>query len=104
MDAKNALENYTYSMRTTTKDEKVAGKLGAADKEKIEKAIDEAVEWLERNQLAEVDELEDKLKELESLCNPIISRMYQGGDAGSATPDSASSGNGGAGPKIEEVD
>ncbi|KAG8379660.1 hypothetical protein BUALT_Bualt07G0112200 [Buddleja alternifolia] len=46
--------------------------------EKIEKAIDEAVEWLDRKQLAEVDEFEDKLKGLENLCNPIIAKMYQG--------------------------
>ncbi len=30
-------------------------------------------------QLAEVEELEHKLKELEATCSPIISKMYQGG-------------------------
>ena len=30
-------------------------------------------------QLAEVVELEHKLKELEATCSPIISKMYQGG-------------------------
>ncbi|KAH6819947.1 heat shock protein 70B, partial [Perilla frutescens var. hirtella] len=109
VDAKNALENYAYSMRNTIKDEKIASKLAAGDKQTMEKAIDEAIEWLERNQLAEVDELEDKLKELENLCNPIVSRMYQGGAAGDATggadmPGGGGSGgaSGGAGPKIEE--
>ncbi|KAH6819554.1 heat shock protein 70B [Perilla frutescens var. frutescens] len=107
VDAKNALENYAYSMRNTIKDEKVASKLAAGDKQTMEKAIDEAIEWLERNQLAEVDELEDKLKELENLCNPIVSRMYQGGAAGDATGGAdmpGGGGSGGAGPKIEEVD
>lgn len=28
---------------------------------------------------AEVEELEDKLKSLEGICSPIISKMYQGG-------------------------
>ncbi|GAU18297.1 hypothetical protein TSUD_201860 [Trifolium subterraneum] len=63
------------------------------------------------NQLAEVDEFEDKQKELEGICNPIIAKMYQGG-AGGDVPmgdgmpgGSASNGTGsGAGPKIEEVD
>ncbi|KAG8379661.1 hypothetical protein BUALT_Bualt07G0112300 [Buddleja alternifolia] len=110
VDAKNALENYAYNMRNTVKDEKIGSKLGVSEKEKIEKAIDEAVEWLDRNQLAEVDEFEDKLKELENLCNPIIAKMYQGagGDVpmggGAEMPGSGGSGNGGAGPKIEEVD
>ncbi|OMO85626.1 Heat shock protein 70 family [Corchorus capsularis] len=115
VEAKNSLENYAYNMRNTIKDEKFAGKLDPADKQKIEKAIDETVEWLDGNQLAEVDEFEDKLKELEGLCNPIIAKMYQGGAGdvpmgGAEMPNGgygkASSGGAGAGagPKIEEVD
>nr|AKP06195.1 heat shock protein 70-2 [Eriobotrya japonica] len=112
VEAKNALENYAYNMRNTVRDDKFAGKLDPADKEKIEKAVDDAINWLEGNQLAEVDELEDKLKELEGLCNPIIAKMYQGaGGAGGGMPmgddmpGGASTGSaGGPGPKIEEVD
>ncbi|KAI5675890.1 hypothetical protein M9H77_06840 [Catharanthus roseus] len=111
VEAKNSLENYAYNIRNTVRDDKFGSKLNSDDKEKIEKAIEETIEWLDRNQLAEVDELEDKLKELESLCNPIISRMYQSGgasaDMGSDMPG-AGGGHGGsggaAGPKIEEVD
>ncbi|KAG4156215.1 hypothetical protein ERO13_D03G161100v2 [Gossypium hirsutum] len=107
VEAKNALENYAYNMRNTIKDDKVGGKLDPSDKGKMEKAIDETIEWLDRNQLAEVDELEDKLKELEGLCNPIIAKMYQGGGGGGDVPmGGAEAGSGGsaAGPKIEEVD
>ncbi|XP_062090008.1 heat shock 70 kDa protein-like [Humulus lupulus] len=101
VEARNALENYAYSMRNTIKDEKVAGKLSLGEKEKIEKAIEETSEWIERNQLAEVDEFDDKLQELEELCNPIIAQMYQGdGKPNSAGPGSGS----GSGPTIEEVD
>ncbi|KAF8025261.1 hypothetical protein BT93_F2181 [Corymbia citriodora subsp. variegata] len=111
VEAKNSLENYAYNMRTTVRDDKIAGKLNPEDKERIEKAVDEVIEWLERNQLAEVDEFEDKLKELEALCSPIISKMYQGGSDGpmggandSDMPSGGSGFGGGAGPKIEEVD
>ena len=55
----------------------VASKLDASDKEKIEKEVDATISWLDANQLAEVDELEHKLKELEGTCSPIISKMYQ---------------------------
>ncbi|NP_001311758.1 heat shock 70 kDa protein [Capsicum annuum] len=112
VEAKNSLENYAYNMRNTVKDEKFSGKLDPSDKQKIEKAVDETIEWLDGNQLAEVDEFEDKLKELENLCNPIIAKMYQGG-AGGDVPMGADSGAGygqggsadnGPGPKIEEVD
>ena len=115
VEAKNALENYAYNMRNTVRDEKIAGKLDPADKEKIEKAVTDAIDWLEKNQLAEIDELEDKMKELEGLCGPIIAKMYQGGGAGdmpmggdmpggSRGYGGGSTGNSGTGPKIEEVD
>ncbi|KAK6248205.1 hypothetical protein QUC31_019770 [Theobroma cacao] len=109
VEAKNALENYAYNMRNTVRDEKFAAKLSPEDREKIEKAVEETIEWLDRNQLAEVDELEDRLKELESICNPIISKMYQGGAADGDVPMGGGgytgSGSGsGPGPKIEEVD
>ncbi|VAH81632.1 unnamed protein product [Triticum turgidum subsp. durum] len=111
VEAKNALENYAYNMRNTVKDDKIASKLPADDKKKIEDAIDGAISWLDTNQLAEADEFEDKMKELEGVCNPIIAKMYQGAGAdmggmgGAAGMDEdAPAGGSGAGPKIEEVD
>ncbi|CAJ1944858.1 unnamed protein product [Sphenostylis stenocarpa] len=111
VEAKNSLENYAYNMRNTIKDEKIGGKLGADDKQKIEKAVEDAIQWLEGNQLADVDEFEDKQKELEGICNPIIAKMYQGGvgvgedvPMGDDMPGGGSGSASGAGPKIEEVD
>ncbi|XP_008794364.1 heat shock 70 kDa protein-like [Phoenix dactylifera] len=107
VEAKNALENYAYNMRNTVRDDKIKDKLSEGDREKIEKAVEETIAWLEGNQLAEVDELEHKLKELEELCNPIIARMYQeGGGAAAGGYGSTTGGSSGtgAGPKIEEVD
>merc|ERR1719331_1757937 len=116
IDAKNALENYAYNMKNTISDEKVAGKIEADDKKKIEDAIEETISWLDNNQLAELDEFEDKMKELEGLCNPIIQKMYAaaGGAPGGmpgGMPDMGGAGgmpdmggeapSGGAGPKIE---
>ena len=105
VEARNALENYAYNMRNTTRDEKVSSKLEPADKEALDKAVEDAIKWLDDNQLAEVDELEDKLKELEGTCAPIISKMYGGGAGGGegAAGPGAEAGAG-AGPKIEEVD
>jgi heat shock protein 1/8 len=111
IESKNSLENYAYNMRNTIRDEKVAGNLDPADKKKIEDAIEAAIQWLDQNQLAESDEFDDKMKELEGICNPIIARMYQGGAGGAGGPSpSYEDGNedipsgGGPGPKIEEVD
>ncbi|MBA0678663.1 hypothetical protein Goari_019989 [Gossypium aridum] len=108
LEGKNAHENYAYNMRNTIKDDKISSKLSAADKKKIEDAIEEAIQWLDGNQLAEADEFEDKMKELEDICNPIITKMYQGasGDmgGGSIDEDAPATGRSGAGPKIEKVD
>ncbi|CAI9094371.1 OLC1v1030096C1 [Oldenlandia corymbosa var. corymbosa] len=104
VEAKNALENYVYNMRNTVKDEKVGSKLAPADKNKIEDAVEASIQWLESNQLAEIDEFEDKMKELEGVCNPIIAKMYQGADGAASMDNSSVPSSAGAGPKIEEVD
>ncbi len=115
VDAKNGLENYAYNMKNTIRDEKIAGQLNPSDKQAIEQAVESTIQWLDQNQLAEVEEFEHKQKELEGICNPIIARMYQGGGAGGAggAGDSGYGGGYGAsgdaaddgpGPKIEEVD
>ena len=110
IEAKNGLENYAYNMKNTMNDDNVGGKIDADDKAKITAAVEETISWLDGNQTAEIDEFEDKLKELEGICNPIISKMYQG--AGGAAPDMGDMGGdagaegpgAGPGPKIEEVD
>lgn len=110
VEAKNSLENFAYSMRNTLKEDKVASKLSPEDKSKMDKAIHDALAWLEGNQLAEVEEFEHQQKELEAVCNPIIQRMYQQGDAGSGMPGggmpggAAGAGGAGSGPTVEEVD
>merc|ERR1712146_156506 len=72
VEAKNALENYCYSMKNTLGDDKVKDKISSDDKEKAEKAVDEALSWLEGNQMAEKEEFEHKRKEVEGICTPII--------------------------------
>jgi len=126
VDAKNGLENYAYSLRNTLKDDKIAGKMDSGDKEKLEKAIDDAIKWLDHNQTAEKDEYEHKQKELEGVAMPIMTKLYQqggapgapggeqggfpgGGFPGGGFPGGAPGGpTGGSskseGPKIEEVD
>lgn len=59
VEAKNALENYAYNMRNTVKDEKMSGKLDPSDKQK-----NETIEWLDMNQLAEVDGQIEGVEEL----------------------------------------
>jgi len=111
IDAKNGLENYAYSMKNTIADEKVASKLEPADKQILQDKVNEVIQWLEKSQEATKEEYEDRQKELESHCTPIISKMYQagGGMPGGGMPDMGGmpgmGGSGGSsGPKVEEVD
>merc|ERR1712195_109618 len=108
VESKNGLENYCYSLRNTLQEEKLQDKFEAGDKEKIEAAVQEALDWLDRNQMAETDEFDAKQKEVEGIVNPIMMKVYQaagggeGGmpDMGGATGAAPS----GAGPTVEEVD
>jgi len=106
ISAKNGLESYCFNMKSTMDDEKIKDKISEDDKKTIVNKCDQALSWLDSNQLAEVDEFQDKQKELEAVCNPIISKLYQGaGGASGGMPGGMPSGAGaGAGPTIEEVD
>ena len=89
IDAKNSFENYIYAMKNQIEDkEKLAEKLSEEDKSTIKDAITDAQDWLNANVDAEKDDFEDKLKELQTTCDPIISKVYQAaGGQGGASAD-----------------
>ncbi|KAI9342516.1 heat shock protein 70 [Zopfochytrium polystomum] len=111
IQAKNGLESYAYNLRSTLQDEKVAGKLDSADKNKLTSAIDEAIKWLDANLEASKEEFEHKQKELEGVANPIMMKLYGGaggapggGFPGGAAPGGFPGAGGDSGPVVEEVD
>jgi heat shock protein 5 len=78
IDAKNQFENYIYQMKNSVEDkEKLAEKLSDEDKSTIKDALTDAQDWLNANSDAEKDDFEDKLKELQTTCDPIVSKVYQ---------------------------
>ncbi len=104
VEAKNNLENYAYNVRNTLTDDALASKLSSEDKANLQKAVDETISWLDKNQTAEKDEFEHKKKELEGLVNPVMMKMYQQ-QPGAETPGaSATRTRPAGGPKVEEVD
>lgn len=77
IDAKHSLQNYVYTMRNTIEDkDKLAEKLEDDDKTTIRDAISEVEDWLNSNEDAEKEELEEHMKELQSICDPIIAKIY----------------------------
>jgi len=120
ISAKNSLESYCFNMKSTIEDEKVKDKIPDEDRRLVLDKCEDIIKWLDANQLAEKDEFEDKQKELEKICNPIITKMYAagggppppggapgggfpGGAPGAGAPGGATGGAAG-GPTIEEVD
>jgi len=87
IDARNGLEGYAYNMKNQINDEeKLGSKISEEDKETIEESVKAAIDWLDENKSATKDEYAEKQKELEGVCNPIVSKLYQqsGGGAGGA--------------------
>jgi len=80
--AKNALENYAYSLRNTTQDDNLKSKFTPEDLEKLNKAIDDTVQWLDNHQQSSKEEYESKQKNLESVAMPIMQKLYGAGGGG----------------------
>merc|ERR1719498_332987 len=92
IDGRNGLEGYCYNLKNMLEDEEkgIADKISEEDKETIEEAVREALEWLDDNQEAEKEDYEAKQKEVEAIANPIIQQVYQaagGADEGDDEDD-----------------
>merc|ERR1712109_251965 len=99
--AKNGLESYCFNMKSTVEDDKLKGKISESDLKTISDKCEETIKWLDQNQSAEVDEFKHKQSEIEGICNPIISKLYQ---QGQAPQNGMPSGQTNSGPTVEEVD
>ncbi|XP_027234381.2 heat shock 70 kDa protein cognate 4 [Penaeus vannamei] len=93
IDAKNRLEALCFSIKSSINDSAVADKLSAEEKRSVEEKAEETLKWLDNNQLAEKEEYEHKMKELEGAWRPLGGKIH-----GSGTGSSSS------GPTVEEVD
>lgn len=79
IEARNSLDSYVYSMKQTVESpEKLADKLSEDEKSTIQEALKETEEWMNTNKEAEKEQYEEKQKTLEGICNPIISKAYEG--------------------------
>merc|ERR1719415_236804 len=107
ISAKNGLESYCFNIKSSVEDSNIKDKLSESERKMVTDKCNEAIEWLERNQMAEVEEFKDKQKELENTFNPIIKKLY--GNPQQAGSCGAQSGQGfgtqmNGGPTVEEVD
>ncbi|CAH1967553.1 unnamed protein product [Acanthoscelides obtectus] len=92
IQARNQLETYVFSAKQAA-EEAPGDKLSEEDKKLVQDKCSDALSWLDKNQLAEKDEFEHKLKELQQDIQPVMMKLHQG---------SGQQGN--KGPTVEEVD
>jgi L1 cell adhesion molecule like protein len=103
IEAKNNLENYCYSLKSSLGSDELKGKLSESDAKTLEDKVSEMIAWLDSNQNADKSEFDDKRSELESTVTPILK---------SASAEGAMDGSAGAAPMndpaadvpIEEID
>merc|ERR1711904_464943 len=99
VEAKSSIENYLYSMKNTVTDQKKLGeKISEEDKKTVLDAVEEGIKWVDASVDADEDAFKEKQKEIEGICNPVVSKLYAaggapageggapGGDAGEAPP------------------
>ena len=95
--ARNSLESYVYSVKQTAEDPNVVNKLNADDLEIVKNKTQEVMAWLDRNSMADKEEYEEKQKDLQQVCSPIMAKLHgqQQPQQGYSSCD---------GPTVEEVD
>lgn len=76
VQAKNTLESYTYQVKESLDDDKISHTIDAHELETGRSKVRSVLDWLDQNQMAEKDEYQFQLKELEQLVNPIFARVH----------------------------
>ena len=100
VEARNKLEAYVFSVRQALSD--AGDKLSSEDRNQANKVCEDTLSWLDSNSLAEKEEFEDKLQEVQKQCSPLMAKLH-GQGSNSAASDSQSS-HRSNGPTVEEVD
>jgi heat shock protein 1/8 len=110
IQARNQLESYVFGVKQAM-EEAPADKITEEDKQKVTQKCKDTLKWLDNNLLADKEEYEFRLKEIEQECKPIMMKMHGGGaapGAGTVPPTScgqqARGTSSNSGPTIEEVD
>ena len=65
--------------------EKLGGKISDEEKETISEAVKKTLDWIDDNAEASKEDFQQQLKDIEAVCNPIVTKLYgQAGGAGGA--------------------
>ncbi|XP_046743291.1 major heat shock 70 kDa protein Ab-like [Diprion similis] len=96
---RNQLESYVFSVKQAVQEQ--GSKLPQGDKDMVINLCEETIRWLDSNTLADKEEYQHKLETVQKQCQPIMTKLHQGGGA---QGPGGQAGNGYSGPTVEEVD
>ena len=74
--AKNNLESYAFNIKLTAEDDRIKEMITENYRKIIMGKVNETIKWLDANQSVVKEEFESKQKELEDICNFIITKPY----------------------------
>lgn len=100
--AKNTLEAYCYQVMNAVSDPTLSDALSSEEKKKLNDTCAKALRWLDDLETKSPADIEAKKREIENICSPILSSLYQGGTYSPRIHETDTSPTGG--PTIEEVD
>jgi len=109
VEARNTLENYAYSLRSSINDAKIKEKLSADDVKIVSDKTQEVLDWLDIEPGSPLEEYNERKKGLEGVAGPIMAKVYQQpGRPDSGMPGGMPGGVPGesnfATPEVQEVD
>lgn len=99
IDSKNELENYIYAIKNSLSDASVEQSLTTDEKQAVEKINSDTIKWMDEGE-RKVEEYKEKLKEVEKVWHPIISKAYKSKNQEPINNDTKKKTE----PTVEEVD
>jgi len=91
IEALNSLSSFVFGLKNQVTDQEgLGGKLSDEDRKTILATVKDATNWVdEYGSSASVEDLEEKLAEVQGVVNPITAKLYAEGATGSKDDDEA---------------
>ena len=86
VEAKNNLEQYCYQVRQIIGDAKLKGKFSEDEKKQLDNKVEEVLKFFNDNPTISKEELNEKVKEVETLFNPIMKKVFKNGGVPNEIP------------------
>merc|ERR1712072_141393 len=97
IESRNGLEHAAYGLKNQLADEENEDALEEEDRETLETAVNDLIDWLDSNQDAEKEEYDEKKEEFMTTVQPLASKLSSGSGGGAGGAGGGGAEGGGAG-------